>query len=69
MEEFKISMAAARVNAKLTQADVANEMHVCRQTVVNWESGRVIPKPAQLKMFCEICGISPNHIFLPYISL
>lgn len=64
-EEIKISMAAARVNADLTQEDVARKMHVSKQTIVNWEKGRVIPKPAQFYLYCEIVGMPRDHIFLP----
>ena len=35
---YKISMAAARVNAKLTQSEVAEIMKVSKQTIVNWEN-------------------------------
>lgn len=62
---LQISMAAARVNARLTQEDVAKEMHVTKQTIVNWEKGRIRPGAAQLRMFCDICGISEDFIFLP----
>ena len=31
---FQISLAAARVNAKLTQEDVAEKMHVTKQTKI-----------------------------------
>lgn len=65
MEDFKISMAAARVNAGMTQTDVAKKMRLNKQTIVNWEKGRVIPKPAQFKMYCEIVGITEDYIFLP----
>lgn len=54
--EYKISMAAARINAKLTQEKVANLMEVNKGTIVNWENGKIIPMPAQFKMFCEIVG-------------
>ena len=40
MAEFKISLAAARVNAGLTQNDVANVLKVGKQTVVSWEKVR-----------------------------
>ena len=43
MENYKISMAAARINAKMTQEEVASAMHVTKQTIINWENGRVIP--------------------------
>ena len=65
-KDFQISMAAARVNAGLTQAKVAKKMGVSNVTILNWEKGKVTPKPSQLAMFCSICGISEDHIFLPY---
>ena len=40
MNKLKISLAAARVNAEMTQEDVAKEMHVSKNTVVNWEKDR-----------------------------
>ena len=46
MEKLQISLAAARVNAGMTQADVAGKMHLNKQTIVNWENNRVIPTPA-----------------------
>ena len=64
LEKYKISMAAARVNAKMTQEEVASKMHVTKQTIVNWEVGRVIPKPAQFKMFCDIVGAPEDAISL-----
>ena len=65
LEDFKISMAAARVNAKMPQEEVASKMHVTKQTIVNWENGRVIPKPAQLKMFCIVVNAPEDAIYLP----
>ena len=68
MEEIKISLAAARVNAGLTQVDIAREMHLSKQTIVNWENGKNIPKPAQLEMYCRICKFPVDNIFLPLNS-
>lgn len=65
MKPYRISMAAARVNAKLTQEEVAAKMQVSKQTIVNWETGRVIPKPAQFKMYCDIVSAPEDIIFLP----
>ena len=48
LENYKISLAAARVNAEMTQEDVAKEMHVSKNTVLNWEKGKVIPNFATL---------------------
>lgn len=65
MDKLQISLAAARVNAGMTQADVAKEMHLTKQTIVNWENNRIIPKPAQLEMMCRLYNIPLDNIFLP----
>ena len=62
---LKISLAAARVNAGLTQLDVANLMKLSKQTIVNWESGKVIPKIAQLEMLSRIYEIPIDNISMP----
>jgi len=59
-----ITMKAARVNACLTQADIARKMGISNKTVMNWETGKVIPKPAQFKMFCDIVGRPEDDILL-----
>ena len=60
MEKLQISLAAARVNAGLTQADVAEKMGVGKQTVVNWEKGLSEPKMSQAR---ELSAL--YDIFLP----
>lgn len=65
METIQISLAAARVNAGLTQEEVAKKMRINKQTVCNWEKGKVIPKQAQLEMMCRIYKIPADNIFLP----
>ena len=62
--KLQISMAAARVNAGLTQSELARRMKVSRNTVVNWETGKVIPNFAQLNLFCSIVKIPIDYIFL-----
>lgn len=62
---FQITLAAARVNAGMTQEDVAREMKVSKRTVGNWENGKIIPKPAQFGMMCSLYDIDPDYIFLP----
>ena len=62
METIRISMAAARVNAKMTQDDVAKAMHVSKQTVVNWESGATQPKIEQGERLSALYGIPYQNI-------
>lgn len=61
---YIVSMAAARVNAGLTQEEIAEKMQISRQTVANWESGRVSPRPAQFKLFCELCNAPMDKVSL-----
>lgn len=61
---YKISLAAARVNAGLTQEDAAKKLHVTKQTLVNYEKGKTIPKPAQFNMLCEMYSVPRDIIFL-----
>lgn len=62
--DFQISLAAARVNAGLTQAEVAKAMHVSNKTIINWESGKILPSFANVEMLCRIYGIPSDYIFL-----
>ena len=68
MEKLQISLAAARVNAKLTQEDVAKRMQVSKQTIINWEKGKVIPKIPEIEMLSRIYNIPQDNIFLPCYS-
>ena len=61
----KISLAAARVNNKLSQEDIAKRLGVTRQTYAAWESGKAEMKTAYFIAFCQITGFSTDEIFLP----
>ncbi len=66
MEDIRISMAAARVNAKMTQEEAAKELHITKQTLVNWEKGVTQPKIEQAENMSILYGIPyQNIIFLP----
>ena len=67
-EKFQISLSAARVNAGMTQGEAARKLHVSRQTINNWEKGRVIPGIPQICALSDIYGIPQDHIFLPSYS-
>ena len=65
MEKLRISLAAARVNAGMTQADVAKEMRVTKNTVVAWEKGASEPKMSQARQLSDLYKIPLDNIFLP----
>lgn len=64
-EGFRISLAAARVNAELTQDEVAKKLHVGKQTVVSWEKGETEPKVSQAMALSILYNMPLNYIFLP----
>ena len=65
MSELKISLASARVNARLTQAEVAKLLGVSNKTVGNWEKGKTIPNLATMYMLSDLYHIPTDNIFLP----
>lgn len=65
MPSFKISLAAARVNAKMTQEEVAKVLQISKKTLINWEKGVIIPNAASVHVLAEIYNISEDYIFLP----
>ena len=69
MEKLRISLAAARVNANMTQDDVAKKLGVAKNTIVAWEKGENEPKVTQALALSEIYGIPLDNIFYPTISL
>ena len=62
---MKISLKAARVNAGLTQSEVAKKLRKNKQTIVNWEMGRSLPDVANFAALCSFYGADGNEIFLP----
>lgn len=65
MARIQISLAAARVNAGLTQEDVAKHMHVSKNTIVNWEKGKNEPQISEARKLSELYKMPLDNIFLP----
>ena len=57
-----VSLAAARVNAKLTQKELAERCGVSESTVIAWESGRRFPNVKMLGKIENAVGLSLNYI-------
>lgn len=67
---FKITLEAARVNAGLTQKEVADSLKVSNKTVCNWEKGISFPAADKIDALCNLYGVSYDNInFLPNGSL
>ena len=55
-------MAAARVNAELSQREVAGMLKVGQQTILNWEKGKVAIPAFQLERLVGIYQIPIENI-------
>ena len=62
MRDIKISLAAARVNAHLTQREVAKKLGVNTNTIVGWEKSRREPSVTQAKALAETYGMPFDSI-------
>lgn len=66
---YRISLEAARVNAKMSQKDAANAVKVNVSTISNWEKGKTSPDADKFKELCQIYGCPMDLIFLGEGSL
>lgn len=67
---LKISLKAARVNAGLSQKEVADKLNVSNKTVCSWENGETYPSAEKIDALCNLYGVSYDNInFLPNNSL
>lgn len=66
MNNTKISLKAARVNANLTQRAAASFINVKKETISSWETGKSEPKITQAIALCSLYGVPIDDvIFLP----
>ena len=63
---IKISMAAARINAGLTQKKLAEECGVSESTIINWENGKAHPHIKRLPLLEKAYGIPLDNVKIPY---
>lgn len=67
---IKISLKAARVNADLSQKQVAKALGVSNKTVSSWENGDTFPSAKYIALLCKLYNVSYDDvIFLPSDSL
>ena len=66
MHDIKISLAAARTNANMTQEQVAKELKISKVTLINWEKGKTKIPFTSLVALCTLYEFPIDNIFLPY---
>ncbi len=60
---IKISMAAARINAGMSQNTAAQKIGVSLSTLKNWEKKRTSPKANHIGKICEVYKMPYDAIF------
>lgn len=68
MSNFKITLKAARVNAGLTQKEIAEILNRSESTIINWENGKTKISVRDFKRLCSALNVNESEIFLPYKS-
>lgn len=65
MKPIRITLAAARVNAHMTQDDARKALNVSKQTIINWETGKTKPSTATLHFLADLYKIPEECFLLP----
>lgn len=67
---MRITLKAARTNARLTQQEAADKIGVTVDTIGNWERAKSFPNALQIRRIEEIYGVPYDGlIFLPKNTL
>ena len=59
---FRITLAAARVNAGFTQKQAASKLKISNKTLANWETGKAIPKADKIDAICKLYSVAYDNI-------
>ena len=60
--DYKVSLEAARVNAKLTQEEARKAIGISKVTLIKYEKGITAPTIPTLKRMCEIYNVPLSRI-------
>ena len=63
MQVPKISLAAARVNAGLSQEEAAKKLSISKETLSNYERGKSIPNWDMVKKIESVYQFPTDYIF------
>ena len=65
---FHLSLAAARVNARLTQKEVAEKLGVGINSVINWENDYVRTPAKRIVQLSELYNVPIEYLLKPEIK-
>ena len=59
---MRITLKSARVNANLTQKQLADVLNVSTKTIISWENGFTMPKIDKVEALCNALKVSYDDI-------
>lgn len=62
ISKFNEQLQSLRRAHKFTQQDVADKLHVSRQTVSSWETGRNMPNLEMTKQLADLYDVSTDYL-------
>lgn len=65
MDNYKVSLRAARINSGMKQKQVAEALQISTKTLCNWELERTYPTLDMLMRLCTLYKTPINRIILP----
>lgn len=63
--QIKLSLAAARVNANMTQKEAADHLNINRVTLNKWETGKVIPRTPYIMALSMLYNVPVDLLVIP----
>lgn len=59
---MKITLKAARINKKMTQAEASSKIGVSKYTISNWERGKSFPDAQYIRKIEDTYGVQYDDI-------
>lgn len=67
--DFGSQIKQLRINRHLTQADLARQLHVSRQTISSWETNRNLPDLAMVVVIAQTFHLSLDQLILGDVTM
>ena len=65
MDQINERLKEMRLNAGMSQEELASKLNVSRQSVSKWETGDSLPDILKLKQLSKLYAVSYTHLTLP----
>ena len=62
MEKIKNKIRELRISKKLTQQELADELHVTKQAISKWEKGKSVPDIISVELLSSFFGVSADYL-------